>query len=106
MNKVSTRIELFFDVDASINLSGDEKILIRKKLANKISSDGVLRIVSQAGRSQLENKEKAIEKFYSLIEKSLKKLPPRKPTKPRKGAKEKRLKDKKEHSEKKKRRTY
>jgi ribosome-associated protein len=73
-------------------------------LAKKINSEGILIIVSQSERTQLKNKEKTIEKFYSLLRKSLTPKKKRKPTKPSAAAKEKRLEEKKMVSEKKRRR--
>jgi ribosome-associated protein len=79
VNKVSTRIELRFDVQASRLLNENEKHIIMNKLGNRISKDGILIIVSQAGRSQFENKTKAEDRFHKLIAKAL--LPEKKRTK-------------------------
>jgi len=101
VNKVSTKIELRFNVLESPLLSIEEKEIIQKKLENKINNEGELVLVSQSERSQLANKEKVIEKFYALISKALTPQKKRKPTKPSKSAKEKRLESKKINSEKK-----
>jgi ribosome-associated protein len=101
VNKVSTKIELRFDVNNSQLLSDGEKLLINSKLANKISNDGILIIVSQTDRSQLKNKEDSIKKFYQLIEKAIAPVKKRKPTKPSRAAKEKRLGEKRIVAEKK-----
>jgi ribosome-associated protein len=58
--------------------------------------------VVQAERSQLANKEIAIEKFYELLKKCFIQKKKRKPTKPSKGSKERRLKSKKINSDNKK----
>ena len=52
VNKVSTRIELRFDIGASLLLSEGEKALIRNKLAGRISKEGILLINAQSERSQ------------------------------------------------------
>ncbi len=101
VNKVSSKIELRFNVLESPLLSIGEKEIIQKKLENKINIEGELVLVSQSERSQLANKEKVIEKFYVLISKALTIQKKRKPTKPSKSAKEKRLESKKINSEKK-----
>lgn len=98
VNKVSTRIELRFRIDESQGLTSDEKRRIKEKLKNRISSDGELIIVCQTERSQLRNKEKAIEKFYSLVEKSLRIKPPRFSTKPTPASRRERLDSKKKRS--------
>lgn len=99
VNKVSSKVQLEFDVLSSNLLSAEEKIKIIQKLQSKISKNGILQIIVQTERSQQANKKIAIEKFYKLIEKSLKEEKKRKATKPSGAAKEKRLKEKKKHSE-------
>ncbi|MBS1515155.1 MAG: aminoacyl-tRNA hydrolase [Bacteroidetes bacterium] len=106
VNKVSTKIELHFDVASSEFLNNEEKEIIQKKLSNRISKEGRLIVKSQDSRSQFMNKEDAINKFFLLLEQALKKEKPRKETKPTKSSKEARLKIKKVSSEKKKNRRY
>jgi ribosome-associated protein len=101
VNKVSSKIELRFHIDNSQQLSDEEKEKIKEKLRNKISNDGYLILSCQTEKSQVQNKEKCIEKFYRLIEKALTKPKIRKPTKPGKQAIRKRLESKKQQSEKK-----
>jgi ribosome-associated protein len=101
VNKVSSKIELRFQIDGSQLLSDEEKEIIKEKLKNKISNDGYLILSCQTEKSQLQNKEKCIEKFYRLLEKALSKPKTRKPTKPGKQAIRKRLESKKQQSEKK-----
>ena len=101
VNKVSTKVELRFDIEHSEFLTNDEKERIGKKLKNRISNEGILIITSDAERTQLRNKNKVIELFFDLLEKALKKPKKRKKTKPTRASKEKRLKEKKEQSEKK-----
>lgn len=101
VNKVSTRIELKFDVTASLLLQEDEKATILNKLAGRITKEGILRIVSQSERSQYDNKIKAVERFYILLEKALTPVKKRKPTRPTLSSKTKRLNSKHIVSEKK-----
>jgi ribosome-associated protein len=101
VNKVSTKVELRLDVVNSVLLIPSEKEVLLEKLAKKITSDGILIIVSQSERTQLRNKEKAIEKFYALIGKALTPRKRRKPTKPSVASREKRLEKKRMISEKK-----
>ena len=75
VNKVSTKVELRFNVANSALLSDEEKAIIAVKLINKINLAGELVLTCQTERSQLRNKDKVIEKFYTLI---LKALTPRK----------------------------
>lgn len=101
VNKVNSRIELRFSVYNSQILSDEQKAILLSKLASKLTDEGILIITSQVSRSQLENKEICIEKFYKLVEKALTPSKPRKATKPTTASKRKRLEQKKEVSEKK-----
>lgn len=91
VNKVNSKVELRFDIENSSLLTDDQKEILFAKLATKISSEGILSVVSQRNRSQLANKEDAIEKLYLLISKALKPVIRRKKTKPTKSSVEKRL---------------
>jgi len=101
VNKVSSKIELRFNVPDSALLTTEEKEIILTKLENKINKEGELVIVAQTDRSQLANKEKAIEKFYALIVKALTPNKKRTPTKPSFQVKKKRLESKRILSQKK-----
>ena len=91
VNKVNSKVELRFDIQNSFLLSEDQKNILLTKLAAKITSEGILSVVSQRDRSQLSNKEDAIEKLYLLLSKALKPVKPRKNTRPTKSSVEKRL---------------
>ena len=101
VNKVSTKVELNFDVQKSALLNYFQKYIISNSLRNKISKEGILQIIVQSTRSQLQNKELAIEKFHELICKCFEVQKKRVATKPKRSAKEKRLSGKKKHAEKK-----
>jgi len=102
VNKVSTKVELRFDISNSTVLTDNQKDIINSKLKNRISSEGILIITSDSERTQLGNKRKVVELFLELMEKSLKKPKKRLKTKPSRASKEKRLKEKKINAEKKK----
>ncbi|MBA3970934.1 MAG: aminoacyl-tRNA hydrolase [Bacteroidetes bacterium] len=99
VNKVATKVELDFDVVNSALLTEEQKETILNKLANKISKEGVLQIISQTERNQLGNKEIAVKKFYELIHKCFVVQKKRRATKPSKGSKERRLSGKKRDAE-------
>lgn len=101
VNKVSTRVELRFDVLNSKTLNEEEIALVIKNLAANISQEGILQIASQSTRSQLRNKEDAMNKFFQKLEKALQVEKLRRKTKKPKSLDEKRLKEKKIRSEKK-----
>jgi ribosome-associated protein len=104
VNKVSTRMELRFDVAASNLLSEEEKQLVFEKLASRITTAGELIIVSQSERSQLQNKDKVVEKFYALLIRALTPVKKRTRTRPTRSSVEERLDDKRKVAEKKDRR--
>lgn len=104
VNKVDSRVELRFNIPASQLLSERQKELLLQKLANKLTSEGDLLIVSQAERSQIRNKEITVEKFYALLQKALQPVKKRRPTRPTRNSVEKRITAKKQMGEKKKRR--
>ena len=76
-------------------MSEEEKLLLKVKLATKLSQENILSITSQEERSQLKNKEIVIKKFLKIIENGLKLDTPRKVTKIPRSVKEKRLHAKK-----------
>ncbi len=101
VNKVETRVELLFDLMASKLLTDREKALLQKRWSNRLTKEGLLRLVNQESRSQLRNKQQAMIQFYELLKEGLKKVKKRKAPKPNPLAKAKRLAAKRLHSEKK-----
>jgi ribosome-associated protein len=69
VNKVSSKVELRFNVLNSNLLDETEKKIIQEKLGSRINNNGELIMVSQSERSQLKNKEKVVERFYLLLSK-------------------------------------
>jgi ribosome-associated protein len=101
VNKVSSKIELYFDVKRSLQLNEEQKEIIIKKLSNRMNSEGVLLLESQETRSQYRNKEIAIEKFDELIRQALLKKKKWIKSKPSAAVAARRLEGKKKISEKK-----
>jgi ribosome-associated protein len=67
VNKVSTRVTLLWNVDASPSISDKQRALVRERLAGRISREGVLRVSSQRHRTQLGNREAAVARFAELL---------------------------------------
>ena len=63
VNKVETRVTLLFDLEATRSLSDEQKRRVRRRLATRVTKDGVLRVVSQRHRTQAANRRAAEEKF-------------------------------------------
>ena len=99
VNKVETAIIAAWPVAASQLLTEEEKQLVLEKLANRITAEGNLQVKAQTHRTQLENKQEAIEKINSLVAKALEKKKKRLPTRKSRASIEKRLESKKRNSE-------
>jgi ribosome-associated protein len=95
VNKVSTKVELIFNVSASKILDDVQKELIAEKLNKRLDSEGVLHVIVQSERSQLRNKKIALEKFHELITLCFVVQKKRKPSKVPRAVKKKRLLNKK-----------
>jgi ribosome-associated protein len=94
VNKVSSKVELIFDLETALYFDEDEKTLLRSRLENRLDTEGLLHVVSQEDRSQLLNKERTIVKLIELLKRSLQVQKKRKATKIPKGVIQKRLKNK------------
>jgi ribosome-associated protein len=101
VNKVSSKVELLFDVNASQVFSEEDKLLIILKSGSFLRDDNCIHIICQEDRSQYMNKKKALEKFIRLITKCLKPVKKRIETETPSAEKEKRLAEKKLLSDKK-----
>jgi ribosome-associated protein len=71
VNKVSSKVMLAFDVDASVSLSEEQKAKIRAKLGTRINKDGILQITSQKTRSQELNRADVTQRFSELLRRAL-----------------------------------
>lgn len=94
VNKVSTKVELVFNISKSVFFTEAEKLMLIDKLAARLDSEGNIHVVSQAHRSQLDNKEDAIAKTIKILTKLLQVPKKRKPTKVPKSIIAKRLEGK------------
>jgi ribosome-associated protein len=101
VNKVSTKVELYFNIYDSKYISYDDKIVLLNKLANRIDKNGVLKLTCETERSQFKNKQIVSDKFRTMLTEALKKKKKRVKTKPTAGSKEKRISSKKIDSKKK-----
>ena len=71
VNKVNTQVELRFSLYGTALFTEEEKARLFEKLKNKINSEDEIIITSQEGRSQLENREIVIQKFFEAVESAL-----------------------------------
>lgn len=104
VNKTSSRIEITWNVRDSSVLSDEQRAMLNEKLASRLSSDGVIRVVASEMRSQRQNRERAEARLADLIRRALTPRKKRKPTRRPRRADEARLASKKLHSKKKRER--
>ncbi len=98
VNKVNTRITLFFDVANSESFSDVQKRRILKRLSTRADKNGMIRVVSQRFRTQKANRTAAVERLQQLLAGALKTRPIRKKTRIPFAAKKQRLEDKRRRS--------
>jgi ribosome-associated protein len=104
VNKVSTRIEVVWDVTGSPSLTPDQRNRLLTRLASKVDSRGRLRIVAADSRSQSRNRDTGVERLRALVAAALRPRKRRLPTKPTTASRERRLVEKKRRGEKKRQR--
>lgn len=104
VNKVSTAVQLRFDVKGSPSLTDGIRRRLTKLAGKKMTDEGVLVITAQRHRTQQANREDAIERLVALIKKAATPPKPRRETKPTRASKERRLEDKRRRSARKRQR--
>ncbi len=104
VNKVETRVTIETDVEA-LPLSGRQKDRVREKLAGRITRQGVLRVTSQAERTQLANRDRATARMEQLLRGAIEEEKPRKHSRIPKAQKKQRLENKRRRAETKRLRT-
>jgi ribosome-associated protein len=104
VNKLETKVTIEADVD-SLPLSDEQKELIRTRLQGRISRAGVLRVTSQAERTQLANRDRALARMEELLREALTERTKRRKTRTPKQQKQRRLDEKKKRGETKRLRT-
>ena len=101
VNRSSTRVEVLWSVALSPSLTEQQRDLLLNRLASRVDSRGVLHVVCDQTRSQLQNRLLAVERLNALVRKALRVPRPRKKTTPPAAAVERRLEGKRRRSEKK-----
>ena len=100
-NRSSTRVDLAWNVDRSPALGPRQRQRLRARLASRIDGAGNLRLSSGATRSQLRNREAALERLAELVDEALRVPKARRPTRPTAAARERRLREKKRRGDRK-----
>jgi len=98
VNKVASRVTLYFDVGRSASLDDGDRARIMQALASRLTNDGVLQLSSHASRSQAANRDALVHRFEQLLRGALKRRKKRQKTRPTRGSKERRLEGKKQRA--------
>jgi ribosome-associated protein len=101
VNKTSTRVELYWNLEESQAINETERALLRTALENRINREGQMMLSASRTRSQLKNKREVTDKFIKLLERKVQPPRVRKKTRTPASVKRKRLKNKRFNSEKK-----
>jgi len=94
VNKVATAVQLRFNIRVS-SLPETIKTRLVKVASKRISNEGIMVIEAKRFRTQVQNRQDAVQRFLALLRKASTESKPRKKTKPTKASKEKRLTAKK-----------
>jgi len=105
VNKVSTAVELRFDVARSPSLPEEVRLRLRRIAGKRITEDGVLVIRAHRFRTQHRNRQDALERLAAWIRRAAVPPVPRRKTRPTAGARERRLEEKRRRGTLKKQRT-
>jgi len=95
VNKLSTAVQVRFDVRRSPSLPNDVAVRLMRLAGKRLTKDGVLVIVAQNHRTQERNRAEALGRLVTLVQEAAVRPVPRRPTKPTKASREKRLEGKK-----------
>jgi ribosome-associated protein len=98
VNKVETRVTVEVDVDA-LPLDDAQKLRVRTILKGRINRDGALRVTSQAERSQIMNRDRAVTRLEELLRDAIEEPAARKATRVSKAQKRRRVDEKKRRAE-------
>ena len=98
VNKLSTAVQLRFDVRHSPSLPGDVRARLERLAGRRLTRDGVLVITAQQHRTQGRNRQDALDRLIGLVRQAAVRPVPRRPTKPTKASRERRIEHKKRRS--------
>jgi ribosome-associated protein len=91
VNKVSSAVQLRFDLSGSRSLPEDVRERLARLAGHRLTRDGVIVIIAQRYRTQERNRQDALERLIALIRRAAAPPTPRRPTKPSRAAKKRRL---------------
>jgi ribosome-associated protein len=98
VNKLSTAVQLRFDVRGSPSLPDDVRARLERLAGSRLTRDGVLVLTAQSHRTQARNRAEALERLVDLIRRASIRPIKRRPTRPTKASRERRIEGKKRRS--------
>jgi len=98
VNKLSTAVQLRFDVRHSPSLPNDVRARLERLAGSRLTRDGVLVIIAQSHRTQGRNRDDALDRLLELIRRAAVAPIKRRPTKPTRASRERRIEGKKRHA--------
>jgi ribosome-associated protein len=98
VNKLSTAVQLRFDVRGSPSLPDDVRARLERLAGSRLTRDGVLVLTAQSHRTQARNRAEALERLVELIRQASIRPIKRRPTRPTKASRERRIEGKKRRS--------
>ena len=99
VNKLSTAVQLRFDVRHSPSLPNDVAVRLMRLAGKRMTKDGVLVIIAQNHRTQERNRAEALQRLVALVREASIRPVPRRATKPTKASKQRRIERKKHRSD-------
>ena len=106
VNKVSSKVELRWNLTSSTALSDDDRQWLSQQLASRLTTDGDLIVVSQLTRDQIKNRDDAASKLALIVRTALERPKTRRATRPSRASKRRRVEAKKHRGEIKKNRRF
>lgn len=106
VNKVESKVLLFFDIATSPSLSDEQRALLLERLQSRLDKEGVLQLTAQRFRSQYRNREDAIERFQKVLSEALTEQAERKPNRIPYAVERRRLENKRLNARRKQERSW
>ena len=98
VNKLATAVQLRFDVRKSPSLPDDARARLERLAGSRLTRDGVLVIIAQRHRTQVRNRQDALDRLIELIREAAVAPVKRRPTRPTKASRERRIEGKKKRA--------
>lgn len=99
VNKVSSKVDLRWNIETSAALGPEDRAWLLQKLRSRLTSDGTLIVTSTLTRDQIQNRDDAEAKLVEIVRAALVRPIPRRATKPTRGSKRRRVADKRHKAE-------